>query len=230
MVIAAFGGLLVGWVVRWLLGAASVLPGTAELSGWLATVLAFDNIVMVAYFADAQPMMLHAKGRKQNFLPNLGSYVSSTYRLDPFHQIHAGQRPDGLYRLSDVAPDHFQRSRYYIDYYKSTDMQDELAFATRLANGTSVHVCLGKVNRLGRRFEARAVAAGRAKQNQNVVRLDASAARQRLAAILAQNVDSGVSLAARNQSQLSDADVFGMLADLKELGTALEKKTPESES
>lgn len=75
-----------------------------------------------------------------------------------------------------------------------------------------------------------AVAAARARQNQNVVRLDASAARQRLAAILAQNVDSGVSLAARNQSQLSDADVFGMLADLEELGIGLEKKTPESES
>jgi uncharacterized membrane protein YbhN (UPF0104 family) len=36
VVIAAFGGLLVGWVVRWPLGAASVLPGTAELAGWLA--------------------------------------------------------------------------------------------------------------------------------------------------------------------------------------------------
>jgi len=34
-VIATFGGLLVGWVVRWLLGAASVLPGTAELTDWL---------------------------------------------------------------------------------------------------------------------------------------------------------------------------------------------------
>jgi uncharacterized protein (TIRG00374 family) len=35
VVIAASGGLLVGWVVRWLLGAASVLPGITELTGWL---------------------------------------------------------------------------------------------------------------------------------------------------------------------------------------------------
>ena len=35
VVIVASGGLLVGWVVRWLLGAASVLPGIAELTGWL---------------------------------------------------------------------------------------------------------------------------------------------------------------------------------------------------
>jgi uncharacterized membrane protein YbhN (UPF0104 family) len=36
VVIVAAGGLLVGWVVRWLLGAASVLPSTAELTSWLA--------------------------------------------------------------------------------------------------------------------------------------------------------------------------------------------------
>ena len=37
VVIVASGGLLVGWVVRWLLGAASVLPGIAELTGWLTS-------------------------------------------------------------------------------------------------------------------------------------------------------------------------------------------------
>lgn len=36
VVIVASGGLLAGWVVRWLLGAASVLPGITELAGWLA--------------------------------------------------------------------------------------------------------------------------------------------------------------------------------------------------
>lgn len=37
VVIVASGGLLVGWVMRWLLGAASVLPGITELTGWLAS-------------------------------------------------------------------------------------------------------------------------------------------------------------------------------------------------
>jgi uncharacterized membrane protein YbhN (UPF0104 family) len=37
VVIAASGGLLAGWVVRWLLGAASVLPGIPELTGWLTS-------------------------------------------------------------------------------------------------------------------------------------------------------------------------------------------------
>src|ERR1700733_8402601 len=37
VVIVASGGLLAGWMVRWLLGAASVLPGTAELTRWLTS-------------------------------------------------------------------------------------------------------------------------------------------------------------------------------------------------
>jgi glycosyltransferase 2 family protein len=37
VVITASGGLLVGWVVRWLLAAASVLPNMTELTGWLTS-------------------------------------------------------------------------------------------------------------------------------------------------------------------------------------------------
>ena len=35
VVLVLFGGLLAGWAMRWLLGAASVLPGPAELAAWL---------------------------------------------------------------------------------------------------------------------------------------------------------------------------------------------------
>jgi uncharacterized protein (TIRG00374 family) len=35
VVIVFFGGLLAGWLMRWILGAASVLPGPAELIAWL---------------------------------------------------------------------------------------------------------------------------------------------------------------------------------------------------
>jgi uncharacterized protein (TIRG00374 family) len=37
VVIVLFGGLMVGWIVRWLFGVASVLPGTAELMAWLTS-------------------------------------------------------------------------------------------------------------------------------------------------------------------------------------------------
>jgi hypothetical protein len=74
-----------------------------------------------------------------------------------------------------------------------------------------------------------ALAAAKSTRAQTVVRLDVAEARRRLAAILQQNAGNGVSLAARNESELSDSDVFGMLADFDELGVLPGTKTPDRE-
>ena len=73
MVLALFGGLLVGWVVRWLLGAASVLPTTAELTDWLTSqgVTAADLSVtgpqgrarLEGTVADGSRIRVHLSGR-----------------------------------------------------------------------------------------------------------------------------------------------------------------------
>jgi len=73
VVIALFGGLLAGWVLRWLLGAASVLPSIAELMGWLASqgVPAADlsaaeprsRVRLEGVLADGTPVRVHLSGR-----------------------------------------------------------------------------------------------------------------------------------------------------------------------
>jgi uncharacterized membrane protein YbhN (UPF0104 family) len=72
VVIVASGGLLAGWVVRWLLGAASVLPGITELTGWLAgqRVHAADLSVagpgrarLEGNLADGTRIRVHLSGR-----------------------------------------------------------------------------------------------------------------------------------------------------------------------
>ena len=73
VVLVLFGGLLVGWVVRWLLGAASVLPTTAELTDWLTSqgVTAADLSVtgpqgrarMEGTVADGSRIRVHLSGR-----------------------------------------------------------------------------------------------------------------------------------------------------------------------
>ena len=73
VVLALFGGLLVGWVVRWLLGAASVLPTTAELTDWLTSqgVTAADLSVagpqgrarQEGTVADGSRIRVHLSGR-----------------------------------------------------------------------------------------------------------------------------------------------------------------------
>jgi uncharacterized membrane protein YbhN (UPF0104 family) len=72
VVIAASGGLLVGWVVRWLLGAASVLPGITELAGWLPkqgvqatdlTVAGPSRARLEGKLADGTRIRVHLSGR-----------------------------------------------------------------------------------------------------------------------------------------------------------------------
>src|SRR5579862_1456791 len=73
VVIVLFGGLLAGWVLRWLLGAASVLPGNAELMSWLTSqgVPAADLLAaeprsrarLEGVLADGTPVRVHLSGR-----------------------------------------------------------------------------------------------------------------------------------------------------------------------
>src|ERR1700722_1149591 len=72
VVIVASGGLLIGWVTRWLLGAASVLPGMAELTGWLtgrgvrATGLAVagpSRAQLEGKLSDGTRIRVHLSGR-----------------------------------------------------------------------------------------------------------------------------------------------------------------------
>ena len=73
LVIVLFGGLLCGWAVRWLLGAASVLPGTAELMAWLVgqsvpvqeltTPDPHSRSRLEGVLADRSPIEVHLSGR-----------------------------------------------------------------------------------------------------------------------------------------------------------------------
>jgi glycosyltransferase 2 family protein len=70
LVIVLFGGLLTGWLVRWLFGVASVLPGPAELAAWLGNQgtevreLAGDQRARLnGTLADGTPVQVRLSGR-----------------------------------------------------------------------------------------------------------------------------------------------------------------------
>src|ERR1700761_6972683 len=72
VVIVASGGLLFGWVVRWLLGAPSVLPGITELIGWLTSqrvqaaelsVTGPNRARLEGTLADGTRIRVHLSGR-----------------------------------------------------------------------------------------------------------------------------------------------------------------------
>ncbi|MDG1529774.1 MAG: helix-turn-helix transcriptional regulator [Paracoccaceae bacterium] len=130
----------------------------SDLSEWITSNVRFDNLVILAYFQDRAPKLLYSQAQLPVFLEHFESvYLSGAYLLDPYHELHTKKSPQGLYRLNDIAPDQFNRNRYFREYYERTTMVDEIAFVAYPAEGVSVHVCLGRDLSSRQRFTNREI-------------------------------------------------------------------------
>ena len=126
------------------------------LAEWLQTSVPHDNIAILAYFQDRKPSLLMSRSENPRVHADLGKgYVNGLYLLDPFHDLHVKRVARGVYRLIDVAPDQFQRNRYFTEYYRSTTLIDEIAFLGYPTNGVSVQVCLGKDSSSNQKFSGK---------------------------------------------------------------------------
>ena len=102
----------------------------ARCTDWFRRCVALDNLIMLAYRdAGAAAGPVSAGRRSRRSLRQLDTtYLDGAYLLDPYHDLHLSRVPAGLYRLRDVAPDAFHRSRYFQEYYQQTTLVDELTF------------------------------------------------------------------------------------------------------
>ncbi len=115
------------------------------LQRWLGAVARPDSVICLAFAQDGPPRVLLRQSREARVFARLeAGYLGGAYLLDPFHALHLRGAPEGAYRLRDVAPDAFGRSRYFQEYYRETTLLDEIAFVQRPAQGVTVMVCLGR--------------------------------------------------------------------------------------
>lgn len=161
----------------------------------MRAAVAPDNLVILAYGNATRPQVLYqCSDHPQVFAELDRTYLAGAYRLDPFYELHLQHAPAGAYRINDIAPDAFQRSRYFVEYYEQTTLIDEITFVVYPVAGVSLNICLGRDASSGRVFSAQDIAACR-----------------RLAPIIA-------ALAGRNWADLARAsgpveDISGLLAD-----------------
>lgn len=118
-----------------------------EASLWqlLRTATGADNLVVLAYRDAGPPQSLYRQADSPKvFAAFSQTYLAGAYRLDPFFDLHLSRVPSGAYRLRDVAPDAFQRSRYFIEYYDQTTLIDEVTFICYPAAAVSINLSLGR--------------------------------------------------------------------------------------
>jgi DNA-binding CsgD family transcriptional regulator len=129
------------------------------LMAFLSRAVAPDNLIVLAYRDAAPPLVLFRQAALPQVFAELDSvYLAGAYVLDPYHDLHVRRATPGLYRLADIAPDAFQRSRYMIEYYQATGIIDELTYVAYPAPGVTLNLCLGRDIGSGRVFGAREIA------------------------------------------------------------------------
>jgi DNA-binding CsgD family transcriptional regulator len=117
----------------------------ASLTRFLRRSIACNNVVFIVYRRSATPVILYSQADDPIVFRDLFRvYVPGAYLLDPYHDLHLNRIAPGAYRLLDIAPDQFQRSQYYLDYYRQTTLIDELTFVSYPADDTTLNICLGR--------------------------------------------------------------------------------------
>lgn len=136
-------------------------PGfEAALWQLLRATTGADNLVVLAYRDSGPPQSLYRQtDNAKVFAAFDQTYLAGAYRLDPFFDLHLSRAPTGAYRLRDVAPDAFQRSRYYIEYYEETTLIDEVTFICYPAVAVSLNLSVGRDTSSGTMFTPREVEA-----------------------------------------------------------------------
>lgn len=135
-------------------GTDDFLPELVELA---RHSVAFENVIALLWRGAERPRVLLTRDEGSNVFRRLEKdYLAAAYQLDPFHHLHlSGELGPGIYRLMDIAPDHFFRSRYFKWYYGDLGITDEMTLFCPLEEGVTLTVSFGRAG--GRRpaFSAR---------------------------------------------------------------------------
>jgi DNA-binding CsgD family transcriptional regulator len=96
---------------------------------YLGDCVAFDNWVVLRFSRHGRPTVLAESEASGGGVDELFiNYLGGFYLLDPFYIACMDEARAGLFRLDDVAPDHFEAEDYYQRYFKLNIVADEVQF------------------------------------------------------------------------------------------------------
>ncbi|HUS96644.1 MAG TPA: LuxR C-terminal-related transcriptional regulator, partial [Hyphomicrobiaceae bacterium] len=111
----------------------------------LAGHVSFDSALIVTYRPTSRPHVVLDRLNAPNNQKRLPRYVAGAYLLDPFYNFALQIREPALVRLKDIAPGDFQNSDYFITYYKTSNVTDEINYLIPDGRGSVVAISLERV-------------------------------------------------------------------------------------
>jgi DNA-binding CsgD family transcriptional regulator len=115
------------------------------LNALTRSIASIDITAIFAYPPEGSPVLLHNGIGKAGLAKAMDRYLRGTFLLDAVYQACADRKPEGLHRLSDLAPDHFFTSDYSINpdvhpclSLNSGTLAEELVYLVHLQGGTII--------------------------------------------------------------------------------------------
>lgn len=115
------------------------------LMSMLKSLVPFDNAVIVHYRSNVTPVIYYNDIPPQERATQIDSFINRAFVLDPFYRAAIDQNISGFHRLSDLAPEGFEKTEYYRSYFKYTEINDEVGYIIHLSPKEFINISLGRM-------------------------------------------------------------------------------------
>jgi DNA-binding CsgD family transcriptional regulator len=130
---------------------AAIMPeiGSRRLPSLLVRMLKslvpFDNAVILHYRHGEKPLIVYNDLPPLEIKQQIDEFVNGAFLIEPFYRAAVDDRVSGLHRLSELAPNGFEKTEYYRSYFKYTEIKDEIGFIIHLSADQFINISMGRL-------------------------------------------------------------------------------------
>jgi len=110
----------------------------------LGKIVNFQRSIFMTYKTGHAPIFLYDNYTPEQRSLTLDKYLKGMYVFDPFYAAISDNVSCGIFRVKDLAPDSFQESDYYQNYYAALKLDDEVGIFIDLPDDVTLVVSLGR--------------------------------------------------------------------------------------
>jgi DNA-binding CsgD family transcriptional regulator len=115
------------------------------LLSMVKSLVPFSNAVILHYIKGEVPRVHYNDIPPLERESQIGAFVTGAFLLDPFYRAAVDDKKSGLFRLSDLAPEGFEKTEYYRSYFKYTQIKDEVGYIFHLSGDQFLNISLSRL-------------------------------------------------------------------------------------
>ncbi|GGK56646.1 helix-turn-helix transcriptional regulator [Amphritea balenae] len=115
----------------------------------LGKLINFQGVVIITYKNNHRPISIYDSYLPSEHKQVVVKYLDGVYALDPFYTALNRHIAPGVYRLKEMAPDSFEQSDYYLQYYRGlNNIDDEVGLFIDLPDDVVMIISLARISEM----------------------------------------------------------------------------------